>query len=167
MTLRYIPDPDAVRLADRTLHMRIDMQAVIAAIEEEREKYQQKTAGLLEWTESIELEYLLTDDVDDDQLEKAQEMHEMILSFDANKSFQTKIDHLETVRNAIHTKQFSDVTAESLKDIPVDIQEDALHSITDIALWQAYDLLELDKYTQSYLFNQAQDIILDRLGFTK
>ena len=72
MTLHYEPDPRAVQLAEKVLSMKISVDGLLDAINDEKEKYRRRMQVVVDDAENTILEYSQDDRMTNEKLRRAQ-----------------------------------------------------------------------------------------------
>ena len=171
MTLSYKPQEQAVRLAEKILGMKVNVLAVLDALDEETTTYRERMDSVLEGSEETILRYSSDDAISDEDLEAAEQRRDTI------GNAQEQLAELDgSLRNGILSiehhidgKILSTLHAPSLlseEDSRVE-RHAALAKVIDIASWQAMALLDFDEYADVEFLLQAQEIVYDTLQLTR
>ena len=167
MPVSIEPNTRAVLLAEKALGMKVNVQAVLDHIEEEKRKYRERMGYVLEGAEETMLQYSLSDDVTDDALNIARRNREMI--GDPEETLATIYGSIEDGIASMHEM----IDGRILSTLPIPMllanqktreeRQSAIAKMIDVALWQAMALLEFDEYTDAHLVAEANNIVSGRL----
>ncbi len=168
MPLNYTPEARAVKLAERVLAMKISVDGVLGAINDEKEKYRRRMTSLVENAEAT-----ITHAVDDETIperavDRAYEHRDMFGDVEGRLEimFGSREKGLESMRGIIDNQLLSTLQVEELlADLETTaIRKIAIVKMIDVALWQMLEVLGHDPYVDADLVTQAGHIIYDRLN---
>lgn len=165
MQSRLPPHPDALRIAERALGMKISVDAILAVIEEERDKYRQRVRGVLDASQKTIDLYGMDDDVTDEDFEEATHAESMLGDGILDRLYKSLTARIETVRKQIDGLLLSAMTTNVFDGVPASDRDSIVAKILNIATGQSLELLKLDPIEDAYLCREAKEILQKRLGF--
>lgn len=171
MTSGLQPRENALRLAEKALCMKISLQACRDHVEYERETYRRRLKVINEANERRKLEHSSNLDVTDADIARI-EQFEGLMGSDLDVQLDRMFGGVDAGFVAVEAVDGKTLAASDLRgllersDRPRAV-EYGIDTIINIALWQAYALLECNAADDAGIVPDADDLVRDRLGLPR